>query len=123
MDRLLERVPPDVDKDSCQRTAIEGLGGVGKTQVALEAAFRVRDQHPHCSVFWAPAVDFTSFENAYQEIGQKLQVPGIEEDGADIKLLVKNAMSQESYGSWLLIIDNADDVELLFGTTALWDFV
>ena len=72
MDRLLETVPPDVDKDSCQRTAIEGLGGVGKTQMALEAAFRVSDQDQNCSVFWVPAVDITSFENAYREIGQKL---------------------------------------------------
>jgi hypothetical protein len=95
MDRLLERVPPNVDKDNCQRTAIKGLGGVGKTQMALEAGFRVRDQHQNCSVFWVPAVDITSFENAYREIGQKLQVPGIEDDGADIKSLVKNAMSQE----------------------------
>jgi len=123
MDRLLERVPPNVDKDNCQRTAIKGLGGVGKTQMALEAAFRVRDQHQNCSVFWVPAVDITSFENAYREIGQKLQLPGIQDDGADIKSLVKNAMSQESCGSWLLIIDNADDVELLFGTTALCDYL
>ena len=47
----------------------------------------------------------------------------MEEDRADIKSLVKNAMSQESCGSWLLVIDNADDVELLFGTTALCDYL
>jgi hypothetical protein len=69
MDRLLEIVPPNVDRDSCQRTAIEGLGGVGKTQMALEAAFRICDQYLNCSVFWVPAVDITSFENAYREIG------------------------------------------------------
>ncbi|KAK5215165.1 hypothetical protein LTS03_011272 [Exophiala xenobiotica] len=123
MDRLLDRVPPDVERDHCQRTTIEGLGGVGKTQMALETAYRVRDQYPNCSVFWVPAVDVTSFENAYREIGQKLQVAGIEEDGADIKSLVKNAMNQERCGSWLLIIDNADGVELLSGAAALCDYL
>jgi hypothetical protein len=123
MDRLLERVSPDVEKGHCRWTAIEGLGGVGKTQMALEAAYRVRDQDPQCSVFWVPAVDVTNFENAYREIGQKLQVSGIEEDGADVKSLVKKAMSHERCSRWLLIVDNADDVGLLFGTAALCDYL
>jgi tetratricopeptide (TPR) repeat protein len=123
MDQLLERIPPDVERDYCQRTAIEGLGGVGKTQMALEAAYRVRERDPHCSVFWVPAVDVTSFENAYREIGQRLQVPGIEEHGVDVKSLVKNAMNQDSYGRWLLIVDNVDDMELFFGPAALCDYL
>ncbi|KAI1108408.1 hypothetical protein F5Y14DRAFT_84773 [Nemania sp. NC0429] len=117
LEQLLERIPPSADQDDCQRTAVEGLGGIGKTQVALEAAYQVRDAHPDCSIFWVPAVDATSFENAYREIGQKLKVKSIENDQADVKLLVKNALSQESVGSWLLIVDNADDLELLFTAT------
>ncbi|KAK5454687.1 hypothetical protein LTR55_012126 [Exophiala xenobiotica] len=123
MDRLLEIIIPDVETDCCQRTAIEGLGGVGKTQIALEAAFRVHNRDPDCSVFWVPAVTVTSFENAYREIGQKLQVPEIAEEGADVKLLVKNAMSQNSRGKWLLIVDNADDMELLFGMPRMCDYL
>jgi len=125
--QLLERIPPGVDEDDCQRTAIEGLGGVGKTQIALEAAFRVRDEHQgYYSVFWVPAVDATSFENAYREIGRQLKVEGINEDKADVKSLVKTALGHERAGSWLLIVDNADDVELLFGNTetmALCDYL
>src|SRR6185437_1771864 len=67
--QLVKRIPPNADKDDCQRTAIEGLGGVGKTQIALEAAYRVRKEHPDYSIFWVPAVDTTSFENAYRDIG------------------------------------------------------
>ncbi|KAK3940345.1 phosphorylase superfamily [Diplogelasinospora grovesii] len=111
--RLLAMVPPSADRDNCQWTALEGLGGVGKTQIALEAVFRVRDHHPDCSIFWVPAINVTSFENAYREIGRKLQVKDIDGDKADVKALVKCALSQESAGSWLLVIDNADDRELL----------
>ncbi|KAK4680131.1 hypothetical protein QC764_0041900 [Podospora pseudoanserina] len=120
---LLGRIHPSADKDDCQRTAIEGLGGVGKTQVALEVAFRVSNEHPNCSVFWVPAVDITSFENAYRAIGQQLTVPGIDEVKADVKALVKTALSCESTGSWLLIIDNADDRKLLLSDTALTDYL
>ncbi|KAL2199556.1 hypothetical protein P885DRAFT_29928, partial [Corynascus similis CBS 632.67] len=114
--RLLERIPPSADKDDCQRTAIEGLGGVGKTQIALEAAFRVQDEHPDCHVFWVPAIDAATFENSYREIGRQLQIARIDDDKADVKLLVKTALSQ-SADNWLLIVDNADDVELLFSAT------
>ncbi|KAF7136892.1 hypothetical protein CNMCM5793_006507 [Aspergillus hiratsukae] len=118
---LFTIIPPSVEVDDCQRTAIEGLGGVGKTQIALEAAFGVRDQYPGCSIFWVPALNATSFENAYREIGRQIGVNGIDEDKADVKTLVKEALSRESSGHWLLIIDNADDPHLFFGGMALSD--
>ncbi|KAK4205848.1 P-loop containing nucleoside triphosphate hydrolase protein, partial [Rhypophila decipiens] len=114
VEKLLGRVPPLTDEDRCQWVAIEGLGGIGKTQIALETAFRVREKYQDCSVFWVPAVDTTSFENAYRTIGRELQVAGIDEDTADVKTLVKNALSRKHVGSWLLVIDNADDRKLLF---------
>ncbi|RYP18335.1 hypothetical protein DL767_009855 [Monosporascus sp. MG133] len=123
LEQLLERVPPSANRDDCQRTAIEGLGGVGKTQVAIETAYRVRDQHPACSVFWVPAVDAISFEKAYREIGKVLGVQGLDDDKADIKSLVKAALNRENVGNWLLIIDNADDLKLLFADPALADYL
>jgi tetratricopeptide (TPR) repeat protein len=60
-------------------------------------------------------VDSTGFEQAYRDIGRKLQADGIDEDEADVKSLVKAALSQERAGRWLLVVDNADDIELLFG--------
>lgn len=112
LEKLHERIPPSADPDDCQRTALVGLGGIGKTQIALEVAFQVRNKHADSSVFWVPAVDATSFKNAYRNIGQLLNVPGIEEDKADVGQLVRAALSQEAQGSWLLIIDNVDDLAL-----------
>ncbi|KAG7407147.1 hypothetical protein Forpe1208_v013558 [Fusarium oxysporum f. sp. rapae] len=112
--QLFEMILLSADPNDCQRIAIEGLAGVGKMQIALEAVFRVRDEYPDCSVFRVPALDAASFENAYRRIGRQLNVNGIEEDDADIRSLVKIVLS-ESVCSWILIIDNADDVKLLFG--------
>ncbi|KAL0933548.1 uncharacterized protein CTRU02_212511 [Colletotrichum truncatum] len=117
--QLLERVPPSAQKDTCQRTAIVGLGGVGKTQVAIEAAYRVRDAHPDCLVFWVPAVSMVMFENACRDIGRRLSIQGIEDDQADIKSLVKAALERDDVGNWLLIVDNADDIDLLFTNSKL----
>ena len=36
----------------CARIAIVGLGGIGKTQVALSFAYSVLKNHPEVSVLW-----------------------------------------------------------------------
>jgi hypothetical protein len=66
------------------------------------------------SVFWVRASDATSFDNAYREIGRQLKIPGLEDDKADVKRLVKTRLSQESTGKWLMIVDNADDFEIFY---------
>lgn len=119
LNQLVSMISPTADKEDCQRTVITGLGGVGKTQIALEAAFRVRARCPDCHVFWVPAINTTTFVNAYHEIGRELNIQIDEDDKddeTDIKLLVKAALSQSS-DHWLLIIDNADDATL-FGETS-----
>ncbi|RYO81840.1 hypothetical protein DL763_008437 [Monosporascus cannonballus] len=99
LEQLLDRIPPGVNKDDCQRTAVKGLGGIGKTQVTLKAAYRVRDQHPACSVFWVPAVDAISFEKTYCEIGKALGVKGLNNDKADVKSFVKVIFNNKSVGN------------------------
>jgi tetratricopeptide (TPR) repeat protein len=113
LEELLAKLNPKDPEDACRRIAIAGLGGVGKTQIALEAAFRIQKASSHCSVFWISATSTTSFEKGFRDIGQALQIPGINEDNADVKSLVKTFLSRESAGRWLLIIDNADDIEML----------
>ncbi|KAI5460912.1 hypothetical protein BGZ63DRAFT_388024 [Mariannaea sp. PMI_226] len=122
--RLLARTPPSANKDNCQRTAIEGLGGIGKTQIAIEAAFRIRDEYPDCYIFWVLATDVTNFENAYRNIGRCFGIAGIDDDKADVKILVKAALSRDDLGrSWLLIIDSADDADLFFGPANLSNYL
>src|SRR4029077_1963716 len=48
-----------------RKAAITGLGGVGKTQVAIELAYQIRDKHPQCSVFWITSTSLESIEQAY----------------------------------------------------------
>src|SRR6202035_1877337 len=97
------------------KLAITGLGGMGKTQIALELAYRVKDDHPTFSVFWVPATTAGNFEQAYLGIGRLLGIPGITDEKADVKVLVKQHLSQERTGKWLLVVDNADDIDIWFG--------
>ncbi|KAI3532841.1 hypothetical protein CSPX01_13176 [Colletotrichum filicis] len=123
LSRISSLIPPCKDKNDCQRTVIEGLGGVGKTRVAIEAAFRLRDQYNDCSVFWVPAVDSTSFEVSYREISRKIQTGITQDDKTDIRTRVKAALSSEEAGPWLMIVDNADDSKILFGEAGLLNYL
>jgi tetratricopeptide (TPR) repeat protein len=116
--------------EGCRRLAIHGLGGCGKTALALETAYRTREKYPACAIFWVPAISQETFEQAYREMGLLLRIPGITDPNADVKQLVKARLSDESFKSWLMIIDNADDDSVLFEspkdrnrTNRLFDYI
>ena len=99
------------------KVAITGLGGIGKTQVALELAYRIKDKDAKCSIFWVPATNMESLHQAYREIACQLQIPGLEQENVDVKKLVQLHLIQESAGRWLLIFDNADDITMWINDT------
>ncbi|KAH7408302.1 kinesin light chain 1 [Phaeosphaeria sp. MPI-PUGE-AT-0046c] len=100
-----------------RRMTVYGLGGCGKSALALEFAYRAQVRNSRYMVFWVPAISQESFELAYRDIGVRLGVPGITDDNADIRRLVKDTLSSGSFGDWLMIVDNADDSGVLLGTT------
>ncbi|GIJ98008.1 hypothetical protein Aspvir_000116 [Aspergillus viridinutans] len=97
------------------KVAITGLGGVGKTQVALELAYRTQRTRPECSIYWIPSANFETLQRTYLEIAQQLQLPGLEDEQADAKKLLKDYLCHGSAGQWLLIFDNVDDTSMWFG--------
>lgn len=60
-----------------------------------------------------PATSRASFELAYRDVGIRLRIPGITDDNADIKQLVKKELDSGRLGDWLMIVDNADDASVL----------
>lgn len=97
-----------------QKLALVGLGGVGKTQVALKLAYTVKDCWPEYSIFWVPAVSGESFEQAYRNIAGYCSI-ALNPTEKDPTKSVQRYLSSNSAGKWLLIIDNPDDEEILFG--------
>jgi tetratricopeptide (TPR) repeat protein len=89
-----------------------GLGGVGKTQLVLELLFRTKYKHAKCTIIWIPATNSESLHQAYLEVAQQLNIPGWEDDKADVKRLVQEYLSKESTGRWLLVFDNADNIDM-----------
>lgn len=90
-----------------QSWAFSGLGGIGKTQVALEYAYRYRDAYRF--VFWSSAATRENLLAGITTIADLLQLP--ERDEQDQKKII-TAVKQwlATHNEWLWIIDNADDI-------------
>jgi tetratricopeptide (TPR) repeat protein len=98
------------------KVALCGLGGVGKTQIALELAYRVRERDPTCSIFWIPCTSNASVEQAFMGIAQTIGLQEVK--ASDAKERVKAYLSQINGQKWLLIFDNADDTDMWVGDGA-----
>ncbi|PQE09028.1 Acyl transferase acyl hydrolase lysophospholipase protein [Rutstroemia sp. NJR-2017a BBW] len=88
--------------------AIWGLGGCGKTQIALEYAYRCQAK-TLCSIFWVHADSEASFSQDYSDLAR---IAGVSLDlkGEDLLGAVKQWI--ENQRNWLLILDNADDLTI-----------
>lgn len=105
-------------RDRCARpgarAALVGLGGVGKSQLAIQYAHRVRDAATRTYVFWVHASTRARFEEAYRGLADRLQLPERLDPKADVLRLVNNWLCDERNGQWAIVVDNVDDVETFF---------
>ncbi|KAH7342496.1 hypothetical protein BKA65DRAFT_400861 [Rhexocercosporidium sp. MPI-PUGE-AT-0058] len=94
------------------RAVLTGLGGVGKSQVAIEYSYRLRERDPDLWVFWVYASTAERFEGAYRSIAATLDLPGADDPKTDVLVLVSRWLSNTDNGRWLMILDNADDIDV-----------
>ncbi|KAL2840901.1 hypothetical protein BJX68DRAFT_271365 [Aspergillus pseudodeflectus] len=97
-----------------ERTALFGLAGVGKSQVAIEYSYRVRESMPDIWVFWVHASNMARFEQGYQYIASAGDIYGRDDAKKNILQLVYLWLCDERNGNWLLVLDNADDDSIFF---------
>ncbi|KAI0858271.1 hypothetical protein F4860DRAFT_486771 [Xylaria cubensis] len=119
-------------RQDLRQFALCGLGGVGKTEIALEFALKYKDAFD--AVFWVHADEPAKLDECFQDISIKLGLQTAEEatnqvvsrslvkgwlanptredvavDDADIT----SNISVDNGASWLIVFDNADDPKVI----------
>ena len=93
------------------RVALHGLGGVGKTQVALEYAYRF--QADYDLVWWVNAEQDETVIGSLSELAGRLGIPVGDSSAAAAEDVVQALRRRGSEFRWLLVFDNADEPGLL----------
>ncbi|KAL3419104.1 tetratricopeptide repeat domain-containing protein [Phlyctema vagabunda] len=107
-------MPNDDARPREQRTyALCGLGGMGKTQIAIHYAFTQRDTF--WVVLWADCDSREKLTECYNRFSIRLGLRTEADPVQDAKGLVKEWL-EKTQKTWLLILDNADgpDKDALF---------
>jgi hypothetical protein len=94
-------------KPAALTQAIHGLGGVGKTQTAVEYAYRFASNYE--VVWWIRAEEATTLGADYAALAEEIGL--LEKDASEQNIIVKGVRRWlGQHGGWLLVFDNAQGV-------------
>jgi tetratricopeptide (TPR) repeat protein len=109
-EHLHEALSSDSATAITQGHAIFGLGGIGKTQTAVEYTYRYHSEYRF--IFWVRAETEVVLQAGFVEIARLLDMPDKDATNpAETVQAVKHWLVGN--GEWLLVFDNADAPELL----------
>ncbi|KAJ6118771.1 hypothetical protein N7471_013391 [Penicillium samsonianum] len=109
LDEIGKALHPDPKAQKQRRLVLGGMGGIGKTQLAI--AYAESGRGSYTSGFWLNAVSEASLKDSFRLIASiifDVEDPGVLED-KEIVRRVHQWLSTPKNTEWLLIFDNYDD--------------
>lgn len=107
--RVLESLERSLRNDGQPVQVIYGTAGIGKTQLALEYAYRHRDRYR--TIGWLPSAEPNTLAVHFRRLAQSLNALDFDATAEEIKAAVHRELRKRS--DWLLIFDDAPDADAI----------
>ncbi|KAF4430287.1 pfs domain-containing [Fusarium acutatum] len=105
---------PDEPAQSVKVFVVDGLPGIGKTNLAIEFGYRFRSSFTH--VFWISSDSDEKFNQGLVDMARSLGLTRdavIEEKQKTVDVAMSWIKATELGNAWLLILDNVEDIQIL----------
>jgi hypothetical protein len=109
LDEIEKILHPDRKAQKQRRLVLGGMGGIGKTQLAI--AYAESGRGSYTSVFWLNAVSEATLKDSFRSTASlifDIEEPGVLEDKEIVRRVHQWLCTPKNTG-WLLIFDNYDD--------------
>lgn len=87
-------------------SAIHGMGGIGKTQMAVEYIYRHLQDYD--LIWWIDAARATQIRAGFTELARQLDLPGAADANTAVPAVREALRTGAPYRRWLLVFDNAE---------------
>lgn len=108
LDRLGERLTAG-GTTAVLPAALHGMGGIGKTQMAVEYIYR--HLHDYDVIWWIQATQQAQIRAGLTELAQRLRLPGSSEAHTAVPAVQEALRVGRPYRRWLLVFDSAESPE------------
>ncbi len=106
---LLDSLHSELSKSTATAVlpgALHGMGGIGKSQIAVEFVYRYAADYD--LVWWIPSETVTEIQNSLVKLAQRLKLPVEQSVDTAVPAVLETLSAGEPYRRWLLVFDNAD---------------
>lgn len=91
--------------------ALHGMGGVGKSQIAVEYVYRHTADYD--LIWWVPSDGSTQVASAFVELAQQSGVAKTNEANIAVSAVREALRKGKPYRNWLLVFDNAESPDVV----------
>lgn len=109
MKKFLKSESQSQEQQQQQRLVLGGIGGIGKTQLAI--SYAKHHHKDHTSVFWLDATSESTLKNSFRHMAEII-FDVKDPQGFEIERIlgkIRGWLSDKKNREWLLIFDNYDD--------------